>query len=167
MSTLLESVKLQTRRTFDKALVTTAAVALFATGCGGQAAQSPPEPNAESSRSGGPPIALSGTSFVIETCPDAKKMDSRAAEGAMRKLIDPCSHVREQSADFLATLVPGGRIEITSSKKDSTEGVVPVCILKNQLTHSVALKQRCTFHIKLGSAAALSDAGSRQPVPPR
>jgi hypothetical protein len=107
-----------------------------------------------------PMIASGGTSFVIEDCPDAKKMDSKAAEAAMRKLIEPCHAVNAPAADFLATLVPGGRIEIASRGKDRAEGVVPICVVKNRLTHSVALKQRCTFNVKLEPAGTVSPAAS-------
>jgi hypothetical protein len=87
-------------------------------------------------------------------------MDAKAAEAAMRKLIEPCHAVNAPAADFLATLVPGGRIELASRGKDGAEGVVPVCVVKNRLTHSVALKQRCTFNVKLEPAAAVPPAGS-------
>ena len=96
----------------------------------------------------------------MEDCPDAKKMDAKAAEAAMRRLIEPCHAVNAPHADFLATLVPGGRIEIASRGKDSAEGVVPICVVKNKLTHSVALKQRCTFNVKLEPAAAVAPAAS-------
>jgi len=112
-------------------------------------------------------VASASTSFVVEDCPDAKKMDSKAAEAAMRKLTEPCHAVQAPAADFLATLVPGGRIEISSRGKDSAEGVVPICVLKNRLTHSVALKQRCTFNIKLEPAAAAPPAASATEAAPR
>ena len=101
----------------------------------------------------GPTVASGSTSFVIDDCPDAKKMDAKAAEAAMRKLIEPCHAINAPAADFLATLVPGGRIEIASHGKDGAEGVIPVCVVKNRLTHSVTLKQRCTFHVKLEPGA--------------
>jgi len=123
-----------------------------------------PHPEAKSpapaSPSGGPAVASGSSSFVIEDCPDAKKMDAKAAEAAMRKLIEPCHDVNAPAADFLATLVPGGRIELASRGKDGTEGVVPMCVVKNRLTHSVALKQRCTFNVKLEPAASAPPAAS-------
>jgi hypothetical protein len=111
-----------------------------------------------------PPVASGGTSFVVEDCPDAKKMDSKAAEAAMRKLTEPCNAVSAPSAEFLATLVPGGRIEIASRDKDA-EGVVPICVVKNRLTHSVALKQRCTFVVKLEPPSSLPPAVSSTGFP--
>ena len=135
--------------------------AFWLASCARRPAQSPTEgkspPPASSS---GPAVASGSTSFVIEDCPDAKKMDAKAAEAAMRKLIEPCHTINAPAADFLATLVPGGRIEITSRGKDSAEGVIPICVVKNRLTHSVALKQRCTFNVKLEPTAAVAPAGS-------
>jgi hypothetical protein len=87
-------------------------------------------------------------------------MDAKAAELAMHKLTEPCHNVNAPASDFLATLVPGGRIEITSPGKDGAEGVIPVCVVKNRLTHSVALKQRCTFKVKLEPAGVVGPAAS-------
>jgi hypothetical protein len=130
-------------------------------GCTRRPTHAPAEPRPpEPARTTGASVASGSTSFVVEDCPDAQKMDAKAAEGAMRKLIEPCHSVNAPAADFLATLVPGGRIEITSRGKDGAEGVVPVCVVKNRLTHSVALKQRCTFNVKLEPAAAVAPAAS-------
>jgi hypothetical protein len=129
--------------------------------CARRASHPPAEAKSPPPASGaGPSVASGSTSFVVEDCPDAKKMDAKAAETAMRKLIEPCHTVNAPAADFLATLVPGGRIEIASRGKDGAEGVIPVCIVKNRLTHSVALKQRCTFNVKLEPAAAVAPAAS-------
>jgi hypothetical protein len=101
----------------------------------------------------------------VEDCPDAKKMDAKAAEAAMRKLIEPCRDVNAPAAEFLATLVPGGHIEIASRGKESAEGVVPICVVKNRLTHSVALKQRCTFLVKLEPAGVAPAASASAQAP--
>jgi hypothetical protein len=129
--------------------------------CTRRAAHPPAEAKSPAPASGtGPSVASGGTSFVVEDCPDAKKMDSKAVEAAMRKLTEPCHDVNTPAADFLATLVPGGRIEIASRGKDGTEGVIPICVVKNRLTHSVALKQRCTFNVKMEPAANVAPATS-------
>jgi hypothetical protein len=142
-------------------------LAVLLASCARRAAHPPTEakPSPPAS-SGGSAVASGGTSFVIEDCPDAKKMDAKAAEAAMRKLTEPCHAINAPAADFLATLVPGGRIEIASRGKDSAEGVIPICVVKNRLTHAVALKQRCTFNVKLEPAAAAPAASSSAEVPP-
>jgi hypothetical protein len=140
-----------------------AALCALVASCSRRAAHAPLEPKSPTptaSAPASPSIASGSTSFVVEDCPEAKKMDSKAAETAMRKLTEPCLTVNAPAADFLATLVPGGRIEIASRGKDGAEGVVPVCVVKNRLTHSVALKQRCTFNVKLEPTGNVSPAGS-------
>ena len=148
----------------------TIGLAFWLASCARRPAQAPPEAKSPppASSSGGPLVASGGTSFVIEDCPEAKKMDAKAAEAAMRKLIEPCHTINAPAADFLATLVPGGRIEIASRGKEGAEGVIPICVVKNRLTHSVALKQRCTFNVKLEPTAATAPAGpsSAQAPPP-
>jgi hypothetical protein len=143
-------------------------LAVLLVSCARRAAHPPAEAKSPPPASSGASAAVAsgGTSFVIEDCPDAKKMDAKAAEAAMRKLTEPCHAINAPAADFLATLVPGGRIEITSRGKDSAEGVIPICVVKNRLTHSVALKQRCTFNVKLEAAAAAPAASSSAEVPP-
>jgi hypothetical protein len=112
-------------------------------------------------------VASGSTSFVVEDCPEAKKMDAKAVEAAMRKLTEPCHDVNVPAAEFLATLVPGGHIELASRGKESAEGVVPMCVVRNRLTHSVALKQRCTFLVKFepsGTAAPAASASAQAPT---
>jgi hypothetical protein len=134
--------------------------------CGGRATRAPSAAtHSPAPSSNGPQVALASTSFVIEDCPESKKMDSRAAETAMRKLVEPCGGAKAPSAQFLATLVPGGRIEISVAGKDADEGVVPICVLKNRLTHAVTLKQRCTFSVKLEPSSTVTPAASAQETP--
>lgn len=109
----------------------------------------------------GPQVALTNTSFVVNSCPDTAKMDSRAANAAMRKLVEPCGKVPGQAARFRATLVPGGRIELASQTGDRAEGVVPLCVLRNQLTHAVSLKERCTFDVQLEERTIPAAQGSK------
>jgi len=124
--------------------------ALVAGGClRRQAAPQAAPPTAKEPPPAGPQVKILHSSFVVSDCPDAKKMDSKAANAAMRKLVDPCAKAPDQAVRFQATLVPGGRIELASETGDRAEGVVPVCVLKNQLTHSVTLKERCTFDVTL------------------
>jgi hypothetical protein len=95
-----------------------------------------------------PLVAQLLTSFVVQACPDARKMNSRAAETALRQLISPCDKV-PGDAHFSATLMPGGRIALGPGSGESTEGTVPICVLKHTLTHPVALERPCTFDVRL------------------
>jgi hypothetical protein len=109
----------------------------------------------------GQQVALLHTEFVVSSCPDAKKMDSRAANAAMRKLVEPCAKVPGKAVRFQATLVPGGQIELASPTGERAEGIVPLCAVKNKLTHSLVLKERCTFDVLLEERTISAEQGSK------
>ncbi len=120
-----------------------ALVALFAggslaTACGAGSAEAPAVE-----------ASMVNATSIVSACPDAAKMNARAAQEAIRKLVGPCAKVPGGKAAFSATLVPGGRIELASPSGDAAEGVVPTCVLKNRLVHNVLLKQPCTFRVEL------------------
>jgi hypothetical protein len=103
------------------------------------------------------------TSFVVQKCPDASKMNSHKAETALRQMLTPCDKVPGGSVHFAATLMPGGRIQLTSAAGEPDDGVVPMCALKHALTHPVSLERPCTFDVRLetGKASApVANAGS-------
>ena len=96
-----------------------------------------------------PTVAQVATSFVVQKCPDAPKMNSRKAETALRQMLSPCDSVPGGSVHFAATLMPGGRIELASAPGEPRDGVVPICVLKHTLTHPVSLERPCTFDVRL------------------
>jgi hypothetical protein len=103
------------------------------------------------------------TSFVVQKCPDAPKMNAQKAEAALRQMLSPCDKVPGGSVHFAATLMPGGRIQLTSAAGEPDDGVVPMCALKHALTHPVSLERPCTFDVRLEAGrprAPLADAGS-------
>jgi len=92
------------------------------------------------------------TSFVmVDACPEAKLLDTKAATREIDELVGPCKKVPTGSAHFSATLLPGGRVELASPSGEPTEGVVPTCLLQNakQLKHKLRLKTACKFDVKL------------------
>ncbi|MDC3957266.1 hypothetical protein [Polyangium jinanense] len=107
-------------------------------GCGGTT----PEPK-------GPDIGVVDATVVVETCPDSKTMNAKAAHAAIQKLVEKCSTVPNGNAHFSTTLMPGGRIMLASPSGNPDDGVVPTCVLSNQLTHRVYLRQPCKFDVKL------------------
>jgi hypothetical protein len=129
-----------------------ASVALAATtSCAGSR---PPEPAAP--KTNDVPVSQLVTSFVVQTCPDAHKMNSQGAETALRRMLSTCDRVLGGGAHFAATLMPGGRIELASAPGEPSEGVVPLCVLKHTLTHPVALARPCTFDVRLEASTARS-----------
>jgi hypothetical protein len=139
-------------------LAVLATLAIAPVGCGGQQ-KAPAEENA-------PDLSIVDATVVVDSCPDAKTMNSKAAHAAINKLVAPCSKVPGGAAHFSATLVPGGRIKLAAPSGDPAEGVVPTCVLSNQLTHRVLLKQACKLDVKLeerkvgGSSAAPAPSGT-------
>ncbi len=97
----------------------------------------------------GPDIGIVDATVVIDSCPDAKSMNAKAANAAIRRLVEPCSKIPGGGAHFSTTLMPGGRIMLASPSGDPAEGVVPTCVLSNQLTHRVLLKKPCKFDVRL------------------
>lgn len=94
-------------------------------------------------------MSLVSATAVVNACPDAKRMNTRAAQLAIHKLVDPCAGVPGGKASFMAKLLPGGAIELASPEGDPQEGLVPTCVLKNKLRHHVLLRKPCTFNVVL------------------
>jgi hypothetical protein len=78
----------------------------------------------------------------------------------MYQLVEGCSSVPGGSAEFEATLQPGGRIEIAAAP--GQPDVVPICILKHSLLHKVALVKPCRLDVKIAqtSVPLAGDAGA-------
>jgi hypothetical protein len=100
-------------------------------------------------RHGSGPINIVDATVVVESCPDAHRMNARAADDAIRKLVEPCGTIPGGSAHFMAILVPGGRIELAAPDGDPAGGVVPTCVLEHQLLHHVLLQSACKFDVHL------------------
>src|SRR5438034_11504120 len=65
-----------------------------------------------------PAVAMVASSYVLSSCPESQSMNARAAESAMRKLIEPCEGIPGDAAHFSAILEPGGRIALASPAGD-------------------------------------------------
>lgn len=142
-------------------------VILVIAACGPQAPATLPEPaEARVPEPVSAPLALMNASVVLGTCPDGAKMDSRSANLAIQKLVEPCSKVPGGAAHFSATLLPGGRIELASPSGDTAAGMVPTCVLQNQLRHRVLLRRPCEFDVALEERAMPAPVDTRAPAPP-
>ena len=93
--------------------------------------------------------SMVNASAVIGACPDARKMNAKAAAETINRLVEPCAQVPGGRAHFAATLLPGGRIELASPEGKVAEGVVPTCALSHALTHRILLTHPCTFDVQL------------------
>jgi hypothetical protein len=132
--------------------------------CGGHRHPTQSPPAAAPSTEPVAPVQLVSTSFVVGQCPDGKTMNARAAETAMRKLVAHCESVPGKGFHFKATLVPGGRIELASPGANRDDGVVPTCVLRSALLHSVALKDRCVFDVRLDERPVPGPSPSAAPA---
>jgi hypothetical protein len=86
---------------------------------------------------------------IVSACPDARKMNAKAAADTINKLVEPCAKVPGGKAHFAATLLPGGKIELASPEGKVADGVVPTCVLGHGLTHRVLLSKACSFDVQL------------------
>jgi hypothetical protein len=97
--------------------------------------------------------------ILTNGCQELGKTNAKLAETAMYQLVEGCASVPGGAAEFLATLQPGGRIEIGAAA--GQPDVVPICILKHSLLHRVALTKPCRLDVKIEqtSVALPVDAG--------
>ena len=86
--------------------------------------------------------------------------NGKLAEKAMYELVEGCSSVPGGSAQFGATLRPGGQIEIAAAP--GQPDVVPICVLKHRLVHKVPLAKPCRLDVKIEETKVPvgTDAGS-------
>lgn len=139
-------------------------VILVIAACGPQAPAAGPEPAKDQEPVPvSAPIGLMNASVVLGSCPDGPRMDSRSANVAIQKLVEPCSKVPGGAAHFSATLLPGGRIELASPSGDTDAGMVPTCVLQNQLRHRVLLRRPCEFDVTLEERAMPAAGDTRTP----
>lgn len=111
----------------------------------------------------GKPLSIVQSRVVAAACPDAKKANARQMESAINRLVEPCDKVPGGAAEFSATLLPNGRVQLASPAGDPAEGVVPTCVLENQLKHAIALRQPCKFIVHLEARAIAGAPSSAAP----
>ena len=111
----------------------------------------PPDPGASATSAPGrnPPVVLVDSAVVVDACPDASRMNAKAAQATIRKLVEPCSSVPGGKAHFSAILHRDGRIQLASPKGDPSRGVVPTCALEHKLVHQVTLSKPCELEVTL------------------
>jgi hypothetical protein len=125
-------------------------------------------PPSSSSSSSPPPAEPPGraaklvsTTVVANECAAVNKAFAKPAEAAMSKLTEDCARIPGGSMRFTANLLPGGRIELLAA--DGGPEVVPICVLKHELTHKVPLTKACRLDVRLDESTtmiATPDAGA-------
>ena len=99
----------------------------------------------------GKAVAVVEGSILVRECP--AKLDPKQARKTLDMLAGDCTSVPGGSAKFLATLLPGGRIEI-AAPDGSDEGTIPICVLKNKLRHRLLIKKSCAFEVQIEESSA-------------
>ena len=119
-------------------------------GCGSHPSPEPATPSPESSSSSTQPQAQAqvvNATILKDACQRLGPADDKLAESAMYALVEACHSVPGGVAEFRATLWPGGRIEISAAPGGPE--VVPICVVKHSLQHSVPLNAPCDLEVKI------------------
>jgi hypothetical protein len=122
------------------------AVLLGCMACGASGTKGPAESGTAPAASGAAARIVNAI-ILANGCDAMGRNSAKMAESAMNLLVEACTSVPGGTAQFQATLEPGGRIEIagTAGQPD----VVPICILKHALLHKVPLQKPCTLDVKI------------------
>jgi hypothetical protein len=110
----------------------------------------PPTQTAEAN-----PVAVVDATILFTDCSAVSDMNAKLAERTMRRLVEACDAVPDGKAQFVATLVPGGRIEISAAEGASQ--TLPICVLKHQLQHQVNVKQACKMQIQMEQKSSIAN----------
>jgi hypothetical protein len=89
---------------------------------------------------------------MFTDCGIVSNMNARVAQKTMRQLVEACNEVPGGAAEFTATLLVDGRIELAAN--DGGLGTVPICVLHHELKHKVVVKKPCTMQVKLSERKA-------------
>ena len=131
----------------------------FIAGCASsppQASVPPPQP--------GPSAQLVDVVVLTNGCQSMGRQSALLAESAMNALVNGCASVPGGSMQFHATLLPGGRIEISAAP--GQPDVVPICILKHALVHRVLLTKPCPLDVKIEQTVVPMNAPASPQIPP-
>jgi hypothetical protein len=106
-----------------------------------------PAEGVPAARSPGRAAQIVNATILANGCQEFGPADGKLAEKAMYDLVEGCTSVPGGVAQFGATLLPGGHIDITGAP--GQPDVVPICILKHALAHTVPLAKPCRLDVKI------------------
>ena len=115
--------------------------------------KAPAQPAPSSSAPAPPRVAVVEGSVLLKDCP--AKLHASVARKTLDALAGDCQSVPGGRARFLATLEPGGRIEI-SAPDGSQEGTIPICVLQNKLRHKLFIRKPCTLEVTIEEASVVA-----------
>jgi predicted small lipoprotein YifL len=140
-----------------RSLILTTVVAALACGPKGPVESAPAPPSTPPAERAAQVV---NATILVNGCQDFGRANAKLAEKAMYELVEGCSSVPSGIAQFGATLLPSGRIEITTAP--GQPDLIPICILKHPLVHKVPLSRPCRLDVKIEqtSVPVHADAGS-------
>jgi len=89
---------------------------------------------------------------MFTDCGVVSNMNAQVAQKTMRQLVEACNEVPGGTAQFTATLLVDGRIELATN--DGGTGTVPICVLRHELKHKVVVKKPCIMQVKMSERKA-------------
>jgi hypothetical protein len=109
-------------------------------------------------------LGMFDATILFTDCSKVSNYSATLAEKTMRRLVEGCDSVSVPGgqAEFVATLQPGGRIEI--SPVEGEDGTVPICVLKHQLEHQVNVRQACKMHVQMEQKLPTPRTGTGTPI---
>lgn len=90
--------------------------------------------------------------IMFTDCGVVSNMNAQVAQKTMRQLVEACNEVPGGTAQFTATLLVDGRIELATA--DGGTGTVPICVLRHELKHKVVVKKPCIMQVKMSERKA-------------
>jgi len=99
-----------------------------------------------------PPIGSVDATIMFTDCGVVSNMNAQVAQKTMRQLVEACNEVPGGTAQFTATLLVDGRIELATN--DGGTGTVPICVLRHELKHKVVVKKPCIMQVKMSERKA-------------
>lgn len=106
-----------------------------------------PVPSAPKEEDARPSIGLVDATIMFTDCGVVSNMNAQRAQRTMRQLVEACNEVPGGTAQFTATLLPNGRIELANA--DGGLGTVPICVLHHELKHKVVVKKPCIMQVQM------------------
>jgi hypothetical protein len=98
--------------------------------------------------------------ILANGCEALGRANAKLAERAMYELVEGCTTVPGGTAQFGASLLPGGQIQIAPTP--GLPDIVPICVLKHPLVHRVPLERPCRLDVKIGQTTVeLAGDGGR------
>lgn len=129
-------------------------IVVVAAACGGSTSSASPRPlDGSGTRSGNMVSAV----VLMNGCSHLGKANAKLAETTIYGLIEACKAVPGGHTRLVATLRPGGQIDLATPAGETD--TVPVCMLHRPLVHKLTLQKPCAIDVRLEESAVRVGTG--------